>query len=76
VTVDNTFEGEHEGTNEIGPQMDIILFKVASKPGKSFNPISDEWGDIEIEDEALANNLGKFGTWTGREQVPDLGGDE
>jgi hypothetical protein len=36
----------------------------------------DEWGDIEIEDEALANNLGKFGPWTGREQVPDLGGDE
>jgi hypothetical protein len=35
-----------------------------------------EWGDIEIEDEALTNNLGKFGTWTGREQVPDLGGDE
>jgi hypothetical protein len=28
--------------NEIGPQMDIILFKVASKPGKSLSPISDE----------------------------------
>ena len=67
----NTFEGElkYEGTNEIGPQMDIDLFKVAFKPGKSLNPISDEWGNIEIEGEALANDLGKFGTWTVREQV-------
>jgi hypothetical protein len=54
----------------------IILFKVASKPGKSLNPISDEWGDIEIEGEVFANNLDKFATWTGREQVPDLGSDE
>jgi hypothetical protein len=68
----NAFEGElkYEGTNEIGPQMDIDLFKVAFKPGKSLNPISDEWGNIEIEGEALANDLGKFGTWTVREQTP------
>jgi hypothetical protein len=67
----NAFEGElkYEGTNEIGPQMDIDLFKVAFKPGKSLNPISDEWGNIEIEGEALANDLGKFGTWTVREQT-------
>jgi hypothetical protein len=31
-------------------------------------PISDEWGNIEIEGEALANELGKFGTWTVREE--------
>lgn len=67
----NTFDGElkYEGTNEIGPRMDILLFKVAFKPGKSLNPISDEWGNIEIEGEALANDLGKFGTWTVREQA-------
>ena len=67
----NAFEGElkYEGTNEIGPQMDIDLLKVAFKPGKSLNPISDEWGNIEIEGEALADALGKFGTWTVREQV-------
>ena len=47
--------------------MDIHLLKVAFKPGKSLNPISDEWG--KIEGEALADNLGKFGTWTVREQV-------
>ena len=72
----NTFEGElkYEGTNEIGPQMDINLFRVAFKPGKSLNPISDEWGNIEIEGEALANDLGKFGTWTVREAPhPKLG---
>ena len=67
----NSFEGElkYEGTNEVGPQMDIHLLKVAFKPGKSLNPISDEWGNIEVEGEALADNLGKFGTWTVREQA-------
>jgi len=39
------------------------------KPGKSLNPISDEWGNIEIEGEVLANELGKFGTWTVREEA-------
>ena len=36
----NSFEGElkYEGTNEIGPQMDIDLFKVAFKPGKIAQP--------------------------------------
>lgn len=67
----NSFEGElkYEGTNEIGPQMDISLFRVVFKPGKSLNPISDEWGNIEIEGEVLANELGKFGTWTVREEA-------
>ena len=62
----NAFQGElkYEGTNEI----DIDLFKVAFKPGKSLNTISDEWGNIEIEGEALADATGKFGT-TMREQV-------
>jgi hypothetical protein len=45
------------------------LLEVAFKPGKSLNPILDEWGNIEIEGEVLANDLGKFGTWTVREQV-------
>jgi hypothetical protein len=65
----NSFEGElkYEGTNEIGAQMDICLFRVVFKPGKSLNPISDEWGNIEIEGEALSNEDGKFGTWTVRE---------
>jgi hypothetical protein len=64
----NAFEGEvkYEGTNEIGPQMDIHLLKVAFKPGKSLNPISDEWGNIETEGEALADDLGKLGTWSAR----------
>jgi hypothetical protein len=47
--------------------MDINLFKVAFKPGKSLNLISDTWGNIEIEGEALAKDPGKFGTWTVRE---------
>jgi hypothetical protein len=66
----NAIEGElkYEGANEIGPQMDIHLNRVVLKPGKALNPISDEWGNIEIEGEALANELGKFGTWTVREE--------
>ena len=39
------------------------------RPGKTLSPISDQWGNIEIEGEALANDLGKFGTWTVREQA-------
>ncbi len=68
----NAVEGElkYEGANEIGPQMDIHLNRVVFKPGKALNPISDEWGNIEIEGEALANELGKFGAWTVREVVP------
>jgi hypothetical protein len=58
-----------QGTNEIGPLMDIDLFRVVFKPGKSLSPISDEWGNIEIEGEALADDQGKFGTWTVRVQV-------
>jgi hypothetical protein len=50
--------------------MDINLFKVAFKPGKSLNPISGEWRNIEIEGEALANDLGKFGTRTVRDATP------
>lgn len=67
----NSFEGElkYEGTNEIGPQMDISLFRVVFKPGRALNPISDEWGNLEIEGEVLANELGKFGTWTVREEA-------
>jgi hypothetical protein len=29
----------------------------------------NEWENIEIEGEALADQLGKFGTWTVREQM-------
>jgi hypothetical protein len=39
---------------------------VVFKPGKTLSPISDQWGNIEGE--ALANDQGKFGTWTVREQ--------
>ena len=47
----------------------VHLYRVVFKPGRSLNPISDEWGNIEIEGEALADSQGKFGTWTVREQV-------
>ena len=67
----NTIEGELEfvGANEVGAQMTILLHNVSFQPGSSLNPISDEWGTIEINGEALVSTtagptLGKFGTWT------------
>jgi hypothetical protein len=33
-------------------------------------PDLGRWGSIEIEGEALAKDLGKFGTWPVREQTP------
>jgi len=42
--------------------MDIHLLKVAFKPRQGRNPIAHEWESIQIEDEALADALGKFDT--------------
>jgi hypothetical protein len=56
-------------STKIGPQDAHQPVQGRVKPDKSLNLISDEWGDIEFEGETLANALGKFGTWTVREQV-------
>lgn len=66
----NTIAGQIDfaGANEVGAQLDIVLYNVAFQPGSSLSPISDEWGAIEVSGEALAmptgTNAGKFGTVT------------
>lgn len=63
----NAIDGELKfvGTNEVGPQVDIHLLNVSFIPSSALNPISDEWGQIEVTGEALAVN-GAFGTATVR----------
>lgn len=53
------------GTNEIGAQVDILLYTVSFTPSSSINPISDEWGQIEITGDVLNTGSG-FGTMTVR----------
>ena len=56
--------------DEIGARLEIERAHPSAQgrvqPGKSLNPIPDEWGNIETEGEALADDLGKLGTWTAR----------
>ena len=54
------------GANDIGQQVDISLLSVDFSAGPPCNPISDEWGQIEITGELLAV-AGKFGTMTVRD---------
>lgn len=50
------------GTNDVGMQLNYEA-KVSFTPSSSFNPISDEWGSIEVTGEILAEN-GALGVWT------------
>lgn len=53
--------------NDVGPRWDAYYHNVSFIPTAALNPISDEWGQIEIEGESLvsqtAPNVGKFGYW-------------
>ncbi len=53
------------GTNDYGANITIDLPNVVFKPSGSFNPISDEWGQVEVTGEVTAPS-GSFGTmyWT------------
>lgn len=52
-------------TNEVGPKWNFHLYNVSFSPSGSVNPISDEWGAMEVTGEILASqtvpNVGKFG---------------
>lgn len=51
--------------NDVGPQWDFDFYNVSFIPSAALNPISDEWGQIEIDGDVLtsqtAPNQGKFG---------------
>ena len=55
-----------EGANSVGPQITITLPSVAFRPSSSMNPISDEWGSLEVEGDVLLSE-GTFGTIVHRE---------
>ena len=51
--------------NDTGPRWNFYWFNVSFIPSQALNPISDEWGAIEVEAEVLvsqtAPNAGRFG---------------
>lgn len=61
----NAVSGElkFHSTNEVGPRYEWHFLKVDFIPGESVNPISDEWGAIQISGDVSAVN-GSFGTVT------------
>src|SRR3972149_1709419 len=52
-----------EGTNEVGPRYQYDLNKVDFVPQNAVNPLSEEWGTLELQGEA-AKDAGSFGTVT------------
>jgi hypothetical protein len=52
-------------TNDVGPRWDLQFHNVEFSPSGSFNPISDEWNQIEVTGEVLlatsGANIGKIG---------------
>lgn len=56
---------EFISANEVGPKVNLTLYNVSFAPSGSINPISDEWGNMEVTGEVLASqtapNVGKFG---------------
>lgn len=56
------------GTNDIGPQVDIVLPRVSFTPSSSINPLSDEWAGLELTGNVLADaTTGIFGSLTHRD---------
>lgn len=51
------------GSNDIGPRVTLNFPRVNFAPSGALNPISDEWGSIEVEGEVEVVN-GIFGTMT------------
>lgn len=51
--------------NDVGPRWDVTLYNCSLKPNAAFSPISDEWGQMELNGEVLivtgGLNDGKFG---------------
>lgn len=53
------------GTNDIGAKWTYIFPQVEFAPSSSLNLISEEWGNLELSGEILAQEDGSFGTATG-----------
>lgn len=46
-------ELKYQATNDVGPRWDLHFYNVEFAPSGSFNPISDEWNNIEVTGEVL-----------------------
>jgi len=54
------------GENEVGPKWTFEFPQVEFSPSAAINPISDEWGQIEVAGEVIYQELSdSFGTATG-----------
>ena len=51
----DTLRGELKfvATNDVGPRWNLHFYNVEFAPSGSFNPISDEWNNIEVTGEVL-----------------------
>jgi len=50
------------GTNDVGAKVQLDFGNVSFTPSASFNPISEEWGQLEVTAEILVDDTGKYGT--------------
>jgi len=56
IFTSDTLRGElkFQATNDVGPRWDFHFYNVEFGPSGSWNPISDEWNNIEVTAEVLA----------------------
>lgn len=52
------------GANAQGPQITLELVNVMFRPTSAIGLISEEWGQLQVTGEALADDTGVFGTIT------------
>jgi hypothetical protein len=52
------------GGNAIGPQIQMDLVRVMFRPNNPVGLIQDEWGQLHLTGEVLADDTGSFGTVT------------
>lgn len=59
----NSVKGQFRfvGTNDVGPKWIFDLPEVEFSPTGSLNPISDEWGNMEVTGDVLVQDDGSFG---------------
>jgi len=64
ILATNAVEGVvvYTGANEVGNKLTATFNKVSFAPEGSVSFISDEWGQLEISGEVLADGAGDFGT--------------
>jgi hypothetical protein len=71
-TVDSVVgEVKFVATNDVGPKWNLNFWNVEFSPSGSFNPISDEWNNIEVTGEVLVGE-GEHANKVGTAQLTNL----